>query len=90
MVGSSSFAMLIYIGLQQVKQQKMNEEFILVSDITDIELNQSQTVQLGDENILICHTETGVYAVEDKCIPLIFLAAVNHWNFITCPVHEPF
>ena len=45
----------------------MNEEFILVSDITDIELNQSQTVQLGDENILICHTETGVYAVEDKC-----------------------
>ena len=45
----------------------MNEEFILVSDITDIELNQSQTVQLGDENILICHTKTGVYAVEDKC-----------------------
>jgi hypothetical protein len=42
----------------KVKQQKMNEEFILVSDITDIELNQSQTVQLGDENILICHTET--------------------------------
>ena len=35
----------------------MNEEFILVSDITDIELNQSQTVQLGDENILICHTK---------------------------------
>ena len=31
----------------------MNEEFILVSDITDIELNQSQTVQLGDENIFI-------------------------------------
>ena len=67
----------------------MNEEFILVSDITDIELNQSQTVQLGDENILICHTETGVYAVEDKCshadIPLCGGQIIG--NFITCPVH---
>ena len=66
----------------------MNEEFILVSDITDIELNQSQTVQLGDENILICHTETGVYAVEDKCSHAdIPLWRSNHWklHYMSCP-----
>ena len=52
-------------------------------------MNQSQTVQLGDDNILICHTETGVYAVEDKCshadIPLCGGQIIG--NFITCPVH---
>ena len=45
----------------------MNDEFIQVADITDIDLNQSQSVQLDDFDILICNTEEGIFAVEDKC-----------------------
>ena len=45
----------------------MSEEFIQVADITDIEINQSQTVQIEGIDILICHTTNGIFAVEDKC-----------------------
>ena len=34
----------------------MSEEFINVADITDIEINQSQSVELDGKSILICHT----------------------------------
>ena len=67
----------------------MTEEFIQVADITDIELNQSLTVNVDDIDILICHTSEGVFAVEDKCshadIPLCGGQIID--NHITCPVH---
>ena len=67
----------------------MSEEFIQVADITDIEINQSQTVQIEGIDILICHTTNGVFAVEDKCthadIPLCGGQIID--NYITCPVH---
>jgi len=67
----------------------MTEEFIQVADITDIELNQSLTVNVDDIDILICHTIEGVFAVEDKCshadIPLCGGQIID--NYITCPVH---
>ena len=45
----------------------MSDEFINVADITDIEINQSQSVELDGKSILICHTTKGIFAVEDKC-----------------------
>ena len=67
----------------------MTEEFIQVADITDIELNQSLTVNVDDIDILICHTSEGVFAVEDKCshadIPLCGGQIID--KYITCPVH---
>ncbi len=67
----------------------MSEEFIQVADITDIEINQSQTVQIEGIDILICHTINGIFAVEDKCthadIPLCGGQIID--NYITCPVH---
>ena len=67
----------------------MTEEFIQVADITDIDLNQSLTVNVDDIDILICHTSEGVFAVEDKCshadIPLCGGQIID--NYITCPVH---
>ena len=67
----------------------MTEEFIQVADITDIELNQSLTVNVNDIDILICHTSEGVFAVEDKCshadIPLCGGQIID--NYIICPVH---
>ena len=40
--------------------------FIPVADVTDIALNQSVSVELEDQSILICNTENGVFAVEDR------------------------
>ncbi len=63
--------------------------FIPVADVTDIALNQSISVELEDKSILICNTENGVFAVEDRCthadIPLCGGQIVG--NFISCPVH---
>ena len=67
----------------------MTEEFIQVADITDIEINQSQSVSIEEVDILICNTDSGFFAVEDKCshadIPLCGGQIVG--NSITCPVH---
>ena len=58
--------LISYMGFQVNKSINNGENFIQVSDITDIEINQSQSVQVDGVDILICHTETGIYAVEDK------------------------
>ena len=67
----------------------MTEEFIQVADITDIDINQSQSVNIDEVDILICNTDNGIFAVEDKCshadIPLCGGQITG--NYITCPVH---
>ncbi len=67
----------------------MSDNFIKVADITDIDLNQSVSVELDGRAILICNTENGVFAVEDRCthadIPLCGGQIIG--NFISCPVH---
>ena len=67
----------------------MTEEFIYVADITDIDLNQSQSVDLNGSDILICHTNNGIFAIEDRCshadIPLCGGQIID--NFISCPIH---
>jgi len=67
----------------------MSDIFIQVADITDIDLNQSVSVELDGRAILICNTENGVFAVEDRCthadIPLCGGQIMG--NFISCPVH---
>ena len=67
----------------------MTEEFIFVADITDINLNQSQSIELNGSDILICHTNNGIFAIEDRCshadIPLCGGQIID--NFISCPVH---
>tara|TARA_Y100001970_G_scaffold193960_1_gene235824 strand:- start:322 stop:639 length:318 start_codon:yes stop_codon:yes gene_type:complete len=67
----------------------MSDNFIQVADITDIDLNQSVSVEVDGKAILICNTENGVFAVEDRCthsdIPLCGGQIIG--NFISCPVH---
>tara|TARA_B000000441_G_C21722567_1_gene340167 strand:- start:969 stop:1286 length:318 start_codon:yes stop_codon:yes gene_type:complete len=67
----------------------MTENYIQVADITDIDLNNSLSVDVDGQAILICNTENGVFAVEDRCthadIPLCGGQIVG--NFITCPLH---
>ena len=67
----------------------MSEEFIKIADITDIGLNQSQSINLEGIDILICHTNKGIFAIEDRSshadIPLCGGQIIE--NFISCPVH---
>ena len=67
----------------------MSEEFIKIADIKDIGLNQSQSINLEGIDILICHTNKGIFAIEDRCshadIPLCGGQIIE--NFISCPVH---
>ena len=67
----------------------MTENYIQVADITDIDLNHSLSVDVDGQAILICNTENGVFAVEDRCthadIPLCGGQIIG--NFISCPVH---
>ena len=67
----------------------MSDNFIQVADITDIDLNQAVSVEIDGKAILICNTENGVFAVEDRCthadIPLCGGQIIG--NFISCPVH---
>jgi 3-phenylpropionate/trans-cinnamate dioxygenase ferredoxin subunit len=65
------------------------ENFLPVADTTDIELGHSQSVNINDVDILICHTDKGFFAVEDLCthsmIPLC--GGQIQGNYITCPLH---
>ena len=45
----------------------MTENYIQVADITDIDLNHSFSVDVDGQAILICNTDNGVFAVEDRC-----------------------
>ena len=44
-----------------------NLPFQEVYDLTDIEKNQSVSVNLNGERVIICHTEEGFFAIEDRC-----------------------
>ncbi|MFK8020553.1 MAG: Rieske (2Fe-2S) protein [Pseudomonadales bacterium] len=38
-----------------------------VADLSDIALGKTHRVSVGDEDILLCRTSDGVYAVSNKC-----------------------
>lgn len=60
-----------------------------VYDLTDIELNQSVSVKVKGEPVIVCHTEEGFYAIEDRCshanIPLC--GGYIKGTMISCPLH---
>ena len=65
------------------------EEYIQVSDTTDIELGNSVSVNVNGTKILICNTEEGFFAVQDMCthslIPLC--GGFIQGTLISCPLH---
>ena len=66
-----------------------NLPFQEVYDLTDIEKNQSVSVNLNGERVIICHTEEGFFAIEDRCshanIPLC--GGFINGTMISCPLH---
>ena len=66
-----------------------NLPFQEVYDLTDIEKNQSVSVNLNGERVIICHTEEVFFAFEDRCshanIPLC--GGFIKGTMISCPLH---
>ena len=67
----------------------VTKEFVTVADSTDIDLGRSLSLEVNEVQVLICHTQDGFFAMDDKCThanePLCEGRIVG--NLITCPVH---
>ena len=64
-------------------------DYTYVSDVSDIDLGHSISVNVEGINILICNTEEGFFAVQDMCthalIPLC--GGFIQGTLISCPLH---
>lgn len=65
------------------------EEYIQVSDTTDIELGNSVSVNVNGTKILICNTEEGFFAVQDMCTHALtpLCGGFIQGTLISCPLH---
>lgn len=45
----------------------MNRQFVPVAPLRDIPVRGNKAFEVKGENILICHTEMGVFAVRNRC-----------------------
>ena len=83
----------LLLDTKRPSQQKFEvnnlEEYIQVSDTTDIELGNSVSVNVNGTKILICNTEEGFFAVQDMCthalVPLC--GGLIQGTLISCPLH---
>ena len=67
----------------------MTDAFLAVAKVSDIPVGEFKAVEASGKRLLICHTESGFYAVDDTCThddgPL-----ADGWlegNAIECPRH---
>ena len=67
----------------------MADSFIVVAKASEISVGAFKPVEIQSKRLLVCHTETGFYAVDDTCThddgPL-----ADGWlegNAIECPRH---
>jgi len=65
------------------------EEYIQVSDTTDIESESSVSIEVNGIDILICNTEEGFFAVQDLCTHALTPLCGGHIQgiLISCPLH---
>lgn len=45
----------------------MSRQFVAVAPLADIPARSNKAFEVAGENILICHTEMGVFAVRNRC-----------------------
>ncbi len=71
------------------KQIMDKKKYIEITDLTDIDVGHSKSFTINDMQILVCRSNNGVFAVEDRCshsdIPLC--GGLIEGNYITCPLH---
>ena len=67
----------------------MNTGFISIASLDDIKQNSNRAFDVAGRSVLICHTASGVYAVENLCShqasPLEGGKVKAHYLF--CPLH---
>lgn len=68
----------------------MSEDgFEKACDLTSIDLNQSLAVTIADQDVLVCHTRDGFFAVENMCSHQLQKLEGGKIKacYIFCPVH---
>ncbi len=67
----------------------MADGYIQVATMSDIAEGDSLPISVAGENILICHTNKGVFAVENQCSHQTAALAEGKIRscFIFCPLH---
>lgn len=58
--------------------------------VADLPLGTMQRVSLGDLDVLLAHTEDGIYATEDRCPHMSAPLSVGELDgcIVACPLHE--
>ena len=64
-------------------------DFRKVAAVADIPVGTMKSVEVAHERILVCHTETGFFAVADECSHDSAPMGNGHLhrNEVTCPRH---
>lgn len=67
----------------------MSRQFIPVAPLADIPVRGNKAFEVAGENILICHTEVGVFAVDNKCShqASALEGGIIKKCFLYCPEH---
>lgn len=67
----------------------MSRQFVPVAPLTDIPVKSNKAFKVAGENILICHTEMGVFAVRNRCSHQASLleGGIIKKCFLYCPEH---
>ncbi|MEE8371282.1 MAG: nitrite reductase (NAD(P)H) small subunit [Sphingomonadales bacterium] len=45
----------------------MSRKFVAIAKLTDIPVKSNKAFKVAGQSILICHTEAGVFAVQNRC-----------------------
>lgn len=67
----------------------MSRQFIPVTPLADIPVRSNKAFEVAGENILVCHTEMGVFAVRNRCSHQASLleGGIIRNCFLYCPEH---
>lgn len=67
----------------------MRRQFVAVAPLIDIPVNSNKAFEVAGENILICHTEVGVFAVGNRCSHQAsrLEGGIIRKCFLYCPEH---
>ena len=68
----------------------MSRQFVPVAPLADIPVKSNKAFDVGGMNILVCHTELGVFAVQNKCSHQAssLEGGIIKKCFLYCPEHS--
>lgn len=69
--------------------QGVTDAFVDVLAVADLPLDTQKSIFVGVNRVLLCHTDNGVFALEDRCTHAFqqLLGGKIEDGIITCPKH---